>query len=387
MEYYFQCIDCGKEYKANELEYVCPACANAQRPMEPLLGVLKVLFDYKKGACYSKLLPLDDISLLPPLKVGPTHLYKPERLSRELGIKNLYIKDDTGLPTGSFKDRASSLVVAKARELKKEKIVCASTGNAASALAGMCASVGMPCVIFAPASAPPAKLTQILAYGAKLVPVNGTYDDAFELSLAATREFGWYNRNTAYNPFTIEGKKTAALEIFEQLGGKAPDKIFIPTGDGVILAGIYKGFWDLLQLGLIKKMPQLIAVQAEGSAAIVRAFEGKGKGWGDKAHTIADSICVSAPRNLNWAVKAIRETKGFGVTVTDDEIISAIKHLAMLTGVFAEPAAAASLAGLIKVAAAATQNETIVLLITGTGLKDIPAAQKAVNKKNSLDGL
>jgi len=417
--YFFKCIDCGKTYKKDELEYVCPACAGGQRPMEPTRGVLKVVYSSCGGGGevldsaslrsdgktdflrsngkideFHLISPLKDRSLFPPLKVGPTPLYRPERLCGELGLDNLYLKDDTVLPTGSFKDRASSLVVAKARELKKDVVVCASTGNAATALAGMCASVGMRCVIFVPAGAPPAKLTQIAAYGADLVPVEGTYDDAFELSLSVTREFGWYNRNTAYNPFTIEGKKSAALEICEQLGKKAPDKILIPTGDGVILAGIYKGFWDLKQLGLVEKLPQLIAVQAEGSCVITKMFEQAGVAdfslrscRANRARTIADSISVTAPRNANWAVKAIKETKGFGVTVQDKEIISAIGHLAKMTGIFAEPAASAPLAGAMKLAGKdlLKRDETIVLLITGTGLKDIPSARKGIKIRKPIN--
>lgn len=393
MNYKFQCVDCGKEYKKDELEYVCPVCAEKQKPMKPTRGVLKVIYDYKKithpKGCYS-VYPLSSLSSLPPLQVGPTPLVKPERLAKELGLKNLFIKNDTVLPTGSFKDRASSLVVAKARELKKDVIVCASTGNAATALSGMCASVGMKCVIFVPASAPPAKLTQIAIYGAKLIPVKGTYDDAFELSLQATKRFGWYNRNTAFNPFTIEGKKSVAFEIFEQLGKKSPDKIFIPTGDGVILAGVYKGFWDLLQMKLIKKMPQLIAVQAEGSCEIFKMLN---PGYKNKVNgTIADSISVAAPRNANWAVQAIKETDGFGVTVSDEEILSSIKTLGRLTGIFAEPAAAASLAGLLNVQKSQTKecyskDETIVLLVTGNGLKDIPAAQKAITIPKAISSI
>lgn len=376
MNYYFKCVDCGKEYDGDELEYVCPACSSAQKKMEPTKGVLEVLFDYKK--LKKPTFPLKDASLLPPLKVGPTPLYKDTRLAEGLGFENLYIKDDTGLPTGSYKDRASSFVVGKARELKKNVIVCASTGNAATALSGMCASVGLNCVIFVPSSAPAAKLTQIAIYGANLIPVKGTYDDAFELSLAATKEFGWYNRNTAYNPFTIEGKKSGAFEIFDQLGDKAPDKVFIPTGDGVILAGIYKGFKDLKEIGLIDKLPQLIAVQAEGSCVITKKFEGRRGREEGRCETIADSICVSAPRNANWAVRILKETKGRCVTVTDDEILSAMKRMGSLTGIFAEPAAAASAAGFFKIAEELDPKERIVLLITGNGLKDIPAAQRTI---------
>jgi threonine synthase len=400
IKYKLICTDCGGEYLKDEVEYVCPDCARGQRPKHPTLGILKIEYDYKglkkkftpaalkrnkvgSQERYIDLLPLDDAGLLPPLAVGPTPLEKAERLRSRLKLNGLFIKNDTCLPTGSFKDRASSVVVAKARELKKDIITTASTGNAATALAGMSASIGMKNVIFVPESAPKAKLTQIAMFGARLVPVKGTYDDAYALSIEATRKFGWYNRSTGFNPYTIEGKKTAALEIYEQLDFKAPDKVFIPTGDGVILSGTYKGFYDLMKLGLIERLPQIIPVQAEGSCAIVDAISAAiplNNICHPNASTIADSICVSAPACGNWALKIVRETGGFGVKVTDDEIMSAEKELAAYAGIFAEPAAAAGFAGLIRSAKEGRvgPDDTVVVLITGTGLKDIPAAMKVI---------
>jgi len=398
-KFIYECVDCGKHYLDNEVTYLCPGCSSNQKPMQPLLGVLKVLYDYEslkkqfyvdrlkrrrsRGAWrYREILPIMERGSIPPLMASGTPLRLAHRLSIALDIKTLYLKDDTVLPTASFKDRASMLVVARAHEEKRDTIVGASTGNAASSLAGMCASVGKRCVIFCPASAPIAKLTQIAVYGATLLPIKGTYDQAFDLSLEATKEFGWYNRNTAYNPFTIEGKKTAALEIWEDLKYKTPDKILIPVGDGVILAGIAKGFADLKMLGLIEKMPQLVACQAEGSCAIVKALE---SGQDDvaphpHAESIADSIVVEAPRNGRWALKAIRESAGFGVTVSDDEILSAVKFLGETEGVFAEPAAAAPVAALKKLVSQGrmSHDETVVVLVTGSGLKDIASASRVV---------
>ncbi len=414
IKYKLICTDCGSEYLKDEVEYVCPDCAKGQRPKHPTLGILKVEYDYKglkkkftptalkrnkirSQERYIDLLPLDDAGLLPPLAVGPTPLEKVERLRSRLKLNGLFIKNDTCLPTGSFKDRASSVVVAKARELKKDIITTASTGNAATALAGMSASVGMKNVIFVPESAPKAKLTQIAMFGARLVPVKGTYDDAYALSIEATKKFGWYNRSTGFNPYTIEGKKTAALEIFEQLDFKAPDKVFIPTGDGVILAGTYKGFYDLMKLGLIEKLPQIVCVQADGSCAIVDAIAdnivaqdfspAKWNGRLKPSSTIADSISVSAPACGNWALKIVRETGGFGVKVTDDEIMAASKELSAYSGIFAEPAAAAAFAGLIKAAKEGRvgQDDTVVVLITGTGLKDVPAAMNVINIPASIE--
>ena len=405
-KFIYECVDCGKQYVDNQVTYLCPVCSKDQKPMRPLFGVLKVLYDYdsvKKtfdadrikrrrmsGAWrYHELLPIMEKKSIPPLMTGSTPLRPAHRLRIALGLKKLYLKDDTCLPTASFKDRASALAVARAHEEKRDVIVAASTGNAASSVAGMCASVGKKCVIFCPASAPAAKLAQIAVYGAELLPVKGTYDDAFELSLAATREFGWYNRNTAYNPMTIEGKKTVALELWEDLKYSLPDKILIPVGDGVILAGVAKGFEDLKQLGLIEKLPQLICVQAEGSCAITKAFE---SGADDvaphpNASTIADSICVQAPRNGRWSLKVLRESGGFCVTVTDEEIVSAISLLGHTEGLFAEPAAAATVAALKKLALKnkISPDETVVALITGSGLKDIGAASRAAKIPDSID--
>ncbi len=397
-KFIYECIDCSKHYLDSEVTYLCPACSASQKPLQPLSGVLKILYDYESikkeldvehlkrrrttGIWrYHEIFPILEKSSIPPLMTGPTPLRPAHRLRRMLGLKGLYLKDDTGLPTGSFKDRASVLVVARAHEEKRNVIVAASTGNAASSVSGMCASVGMKCVILCPAKAPAAKLAQIVVYGAKLLPVNGTYDQAFDLSLEATRKFGWYSRNTAFNPMTVEGKKSAALEIWEDLKFQAPDKILIPTGDGVILAGVAKGFQELIELGLAEKMPQLIAVQASGSCAITTAFESGADEVAPhkNAQTIADSICVAAPRNGRWALKAVRESGGSAVTVTDEEILSAIALLGSAEGVFAEPAAAATIAALKKLVKEdkIKSDETVVALITGSGLKDVAAASRA----------
>jgi threonine synthase len=314
------------------------------------------------------LLPLASPGSMPPLPVGPTPLHEAGRLGRELGLPGLRIKDDTVLPTGSLKDRASSVV--------------ASTGNAAVALSAMAASVGLRAVILVPASAPIAKRTQMLVFGATLVPVEGSYDDAYALSLEATRVFGWYNRSTAYNPITVDGKKTVAFEIWEQLGRRAPDAVIVPTGDGVILSAVHKGFSDLRGAGLAGRLPRLYAAQAEGSAAIARSLDEPGDEV--RAHagarTIADSICVGAPAAGRWAKRAIRETGGGALVVTDEEITAAIARLGRTSGIFCEPAAAAAIAG----AERATRerlvraDETVVVLATGNGLKDVAAATRAV---------
>lgn len=404
--YQLKCVDCGHGYDPGEVPYVCPVCSEEQEPGRALLGVLEVDYDYERLAIefdrdylvgcalrgtrrYFPLLPLSDEKFLSPLLIGDTPLMAGERLGTHLGMTDLFMKDDSRNPAGSYKDRASVLVVAKALEMGAETVCTASTGNAATALACVCASQGVDCSVIVPESAPPAKLAQMLVYGAKVFPVRGNYDQAFDLSSEACQRLGWYNRNTAFNPYTIDGKRVAAFEIWEQLGQRAPDSVWIPTGDGVIIAGLAKGFRDLLGLGLIDKMPRMIAVQAAGSAALVNAFESglKEPEPVEGASSVADSIVVEAPRNGILALREIRESQGWGVSVSDEEILSALALLGRLTGCFVEPSSAAAVAGLLKEreAGRVADDECAVLLLTGTGLKDIAAAQRAVMMPQSIE--
>jgi threonine synthase len=275
-----------------------------------------------------------------------------------------------------LKDRASFLVAAFARKHDINDIVVASTGNAASSMAGIGAAAGLHVRIFVPESAPRAKLVQSLQYGADVTVVAGSYDDAFGASLEYTAEHGGFSRNTGYNPLTIEGKKTVALEIFADLG--VPDVVVVPTGDGVILGGVYKGFEDLIGLGLAEKMPRVVAVQAEGSSAVARALESGTYGDPERGTTLADSISVGVPANGLGAVRKLKEYGGACAVVSDDAILEAQRELADLSGLFAEPAAAASLAGLRSLSGTMDKDAVIVLIITGSGLKDIDSAARAV---------
>jgi threonine synthase len=408
---FLQCTLCGEKYPAqgpNAVRYVCPKHGDE--------GILDVVYDFaainaqtSPGRIsslrdfsiwrYKSLLPIDRDDAIPPLQVGWTPLYHATRLGSKLGLKNLYLKDDGRNPTASFKDRASAVVVAKAKELDAGIITTASTGNAGAALAGIAASAQMPSVIFVPETAPQAKIAQLLIYGARVMLVRGSYDQAFDLCLAASKRFGWYCRNTAYNPYTTEGKKTAALEICEQLtplsrqasgaagGGQdkwiAPDRIFVSVGDGNIISGIWKGLRDLLALGWIDKMPKLMGIQAEGSAACYNAWQAKTEVIkAVNAQTVADSISADIPRDGVRAVRAVRETQGAYLTVSDAEILAAIPELARAAGVFAEPAASAAFAGLQKAVGdgLVDANETIVCMITGNGLKDIASAMKVAGQ-------
>jgi len=334
---------------------------------------------------YLPLLPIRDERHIQPLRVGWTPCYAFDGLAGELGLRKLYIKDDGQNPTASYKDRASSLVVIKAQEMKRPVVTCASTGNAASSLAGFAAATDLEAVIFVPRRAPEAKVTQLLIYGAKVFLVDGSYDVAYDLAAQAAERFGWYNRSAAMNPFLVEGKKTGALELAEQLSWNPPDAVFVGVGDGSVISGLCKGFAELALLGLIDRIPHVIGVQAEGASPIARTFatyEGGAVPIEDvEAHTIADSICVGAPRDIVKAVRYVRENGGRFVTVSDEEILDAIRTLARRTGVFAEPAAAAAFAGLRKLAAEGTlAAKSAAVVVSGNGLKDVATAQRAVGR-------
>lgn len=378
VKYYYVCSECGSSYDISRDLMVCPACSQKQEAREPLRGVLEVGIEgkFERDFDIFDLLPVEK-EYFPPIPVGNTPLWTPINLRKKTGFSNLYIKDDSLNPTGSLKDRASFLVAAFAVRERIKDIVVASTGNAASSMAGIGAAAGLNIRIFIPSTAPQAKRVQALQYGAEVVSVDGNYDRAYELSMEYTNIHGGLSRNTAYNPLTIEGKKTAGLEIFKQLSG-APDFMFIPTGDGVILGGVYKGFKDLLSAGLIDRIPTVYAVQARGSSAISRALKEGSFKKSYHSKTVADSIAVDIPRNGYFAIKYIKKYSGRCVEVEDTEIIRAQKELASTTGLFAEPAASASLAGFLKIKDEIPQDSKVVLLVTGSGLKDIDTAIKGV---------
>lgn len=390
----YQCSICGKEYEPGEVTYTCPEDN----------GNLDVILDYQelKKKTTTELINKNESSLwryFPLLPVsdligegttirsaGWTPTFSPPQLKKELGVNQLWIKDESSNPTASFKDRASAILVARAKEIGVEVIVTASTGNAGAALAGMAAAVEQESVIFAPETAPPAKIAQLLIYGAQVILVNDNYDAAYKLSLEATEEFGWYNRNTGYNPFTAEGKKTAAYEIWEQvLLSNQLDKplcVFVSVGDGNIISGIHKGFKDLNKIGQIKQLPRIFGCQSTGSAAIYNAYKsGKEEIIAVSADTLADSISVNLPSDGLRALRAATQTDGAYIVVEDQAILAAIADLGKV-GIFAEPAGATSLAGLKQALldGLVGEDDPILVLNTGSGLKDVKAAMQAAGE-------
>eukprot|EP00727_Mastigamoeba_balamuthi_P004992 m51a1_g14491 putative threonine synthase (449) ;mRNA; r:742392-744093 len=414
-----RCSVCGYEASPAAVPYTCPR-PHSGSPAPP--ANMSVVYDYAAVAQrlrasqappewlgmwrYRALLPVPgdlDEAAAAAVAAGNTPLVPAPAVAKEVGAREVWVKDEGRNPSGSLKDRASALVALKARAEGRGVVSTASTGNAAAALAWACAALGQKCVIFVPATAPEAKRAQLLAYGARVVLVEGTYDDAFDLCLRACQRFGWYCRSTGHNPYTSEGKKTVALELCEQLARRhaaaaaaaaapqgelvfeAPDVVVVSVGDGNIVAGVHAGLRDLVALGSVARMPAIVGVQAAGSSAIARAWQARSDpraAWPVQrdCRTVADSIAAGEPRDPVRAYDAVAQTGGAFVTVDDDEILAAIPMLARATGVFAEPAAAAAYAGLRKAArqGLVPAGAVVVLISTGSGLKDVASAVRSV---------
>ncbi len=387
-----RCIFCGQELAAKPGLYTCPACGRKD-------GILDVVYDYsvinrlisREQLAHNKdnsifrylpLLPIKPDTPRPHLRVGWSPLYRPSGLGRLMGMDKLYVKDDGQNPTASLKDRASIIAVIKAKEENATTIACSSTGNAASSLAGSAAAMGMQTFIFVPSRAPQGKVAQLLIFGANVISVQGSYEDAFALSAEAIDKWGWYNRNAAINPYLVEGKKTVALEIAEQLDWQVPDWVVVSVGDGCTIAGVWKGFQDLYRLGWIDRVPKIAGVQSTGCSPLVDAWR-ENRPWQPAAeNTIADSIAVGVPRNPEKALMAVRDSHGTMLAVSDEAILAAMRELGASSGIFGEPAGETGLAGLklLIEQGVISQNETVVAIVTGNGLKDVKNAIEAVGE-------
>lgn len=385
---YGKCVKCGRTYPATPDLTTCE-CG----------GILDITYDYdyiktqltKEKLAertertmwrYRELLPIEDSTQPTPLRVGWSPLYEEPRLAAQLGLKQLWVKDDGQNPTASLKDRASAMAVAKAREAGAKVIACSSTGNAASSLAGNAAAAGLKTYIFVPSRAPKGKVAQLMTFGATVISVQGSYEETFELSKAAIDRWGWYNRNAAVNPYLSEGKKTVTLEILEQLGWRTPDYIALSVGDGCTIAGAWKGLKDLYAAGFIERLPRLISVQAQGCCPLNRAIQ-TGTPWTPmEENTLADSIAVGVPRNPDKALSAIRESDGVAVNVSDGEILDAMRLLGRTQGVFGEPAGITGTAGVKKALELGliSPESTVVSIVTGNGLKDVESGIRAAGE-------
>lgn len=393
------CIACGRSYAPGDVQ-TCTVCG--------IEGILDARYDYDAARAhltpgalagrgpdmwrYLELLPVPEGARRPDLQVGWTAIREVPRLAAAVGVRRLFVKDEGRNPTSSFKDRASAVGVAKALEFGYHAIACASTGNAASSVAGMAAAVGLPAFIFVPERAPEPKVAQLLMFGATVFRVRGTYEQAFDLCRAACERYRWYNRNSGTNPYLVEGKKTAGLEIAEQfteggaLEGALPDWVSVSVGDGCTIGGVTKGLHEFKRLGFARVMPRMLGVQAAGASAIVRAFEAKADVVPGGAETVADSIAVGTPRNWRRALAWVRASRGAMISVPDGAILDAMRETARLAAVFAEPAGAASVAGLRAAVAAGivAPDATALAVITGNGLKDIRAAIEAAGRPHDV---
>ncbi len=389
-----RCVMCGAEYPPGS-HLTCPSCG--------LTGILDVLYDYPAVARrltrralakrddpthwrYRELLPIGARARLPGVAVGWSPVRPAPALAKDLGVRSLLLKDDGRNPTASLKNRASAVGAVKAVEARQQVIACASTGNAASSLAGMAASLGLKAIIFVPDRAPEPKLAQLLIFGATVLRVRGSYADAWDLCQRACERWGWYNRNCAVNPYLVEGKKTVSLEICEQLGWRVPDWVAVSVGDGCTIAGTWKGFREMKTLGLTRRTPRLLGVQAEGAAPVTQAFRSGEPLRPVEPATLADSIAVGVPRNWKKAVDAVRESGGTMINVSDAEIQDAMRRTGRLAGVFAEPAAAAAVAGLARAVreGVVPRSAGALAVVTGNGLKDSRSAMAAAPRPRDV---
>lgn len=390
-----ECPLCGETYDPDRELYTCPN-------HDGVRGILEVTYDYDviderfdadlDGSIdsqwkYEAFLPVHDDAEIVSLGEGGTALLETPNLSEKVGVET-FVKDDGRNPTGCLKDRATSIAVTKARYAGNETVTCASTGNAAASLAGYAARGGLDARIFVPGDAPAEKLAQPLVYGASVLAVEGSYDEAYDLSMAVTDEYGWYNRNAAINPFQVEGKRTVGHEIAEQTSvrGGIPDWVAFSMGDGCTIAGAWKGLREFAELGYVDDTPKMLGVQAEGAAGIHDAFHGESEP-SERADTLADSIAVGRPRNTGKAVRALEESGGTSVLVSDEDILAAETLLGSTEGIYTEPAGATAVAGVKQAVESGivASDETVVIVSTGFGLKDTESAQQATGGVHRIE--
>jgi len=381
LHYSLVCSECDAAYPPNEVIYRCRVCSGLltiKYEFEEETLKSEILRFWKKRPLsvwrYVELLPINDQNKIVSLGEGGTALNKCVRLAGEIGLEKVYVKNEGENPTGSFKDRGMTVGVTKALELGMKSVACASTGNTSASLAAYAAKAGLECIVLIPSGKVAfGKLIQAIIHGARVIQVRGNFDEALKIvgELCLTHSIYLLN---SINPYRLEGQKTIAFEIWDQLGRKIPDKVIVPVGNAGNISAIWKGFKELYAIGLADKLPEMIGVQSEGAAPIANLIK-KGLNeieFVDKPETVATAIRIGSPVNWKKAAKAIRESGGTAETVSDDEILEAQKILARREGIFAEPAGAASTAGLIKLTRIGMINrdELIVCIATGHGLKD-----------------
>ncbi len=386
------CVSCHKTYDLG-VRYSCAACG----------GILEVLYDYDRlqrevppaGLLpepglglwrYKHLLPVTQEAAMLTLHEGGTPLIRSRNLAGEIGAEDLHIKDETRNPSGAFKDRPMTVGISKARELGCRAVTTASSGNGAASLAIYAAKASLPCFIFVPEGTPIGKVAHAVTAGANVIKVRGDYSNSYRTAKQAAADYSWMNITTTFlNPYTFEGDKTVAYELFHQLGRRVPDWILIPTGAGPLVYGIFKGFVELKRFGLTTAVPRLAAVQSEGCQPIVAAFKAsqeRVKAW-DNVQTVASAIADPLrgyERDGELILRVIKESRGLAIAVSDGEMLEDVRRLAATEGVYVEPAAAASVSALKRLLASGEirKNDKVVCLVTGHGLKDPTSAIREV---------
>jgi threonine synthase len=393
---YQKCINCGREYGIDEIVYFCRKCGDLLEIKYNKDALAKAICksDWQNAPLsvwrYRDFMPISDPSKIVSLNEGGTGLHLCHHLGRQLGIRQLYVKNEGENPTGSFKDRGMTVGVTKAVELGIESVICASTGNTSASLAAYAAKAGLQCAVLIPSGKIAyGKLSQAMIYGAKVIQVRGNFDESLDIVLKLSEKHRTIYLLNSINPFRIEGQKSLGLEICDQLNQEAPDRIIVPVGNAGNISAIWKGFSEFHELGVVKTLPKMTGIQAAGSAPIAHAI----KSGSDTIvpvsapETVATAIRIGAPVSWKKAMTAIRESHGTAETVTDEEILSAQKMLARVEGLFVEPASASSIAGLIKLVNNGTidKGERIVCVTTGHGLKDPDTAVKVSEKPVEVD--
>ena len=391
-----ECINCGTKYDINEIVYFCKKCGDI---LEVKMDLKSIASTVEKGEWkktpfsvwrYRDFMPIHETTKLVTLSEGGTGLHRSARLCTELGLTELWVKNEGENPTGSFKDRGMTMGVTKAVELGARHVICASTGNTSASLAAYAARAGIRCTVLIPSGKIAyGKLSQAMIHGAKVLQVKGNFDEALEFVLKLAEKHRSIYLLNSINPFRIEGQKTLGYEICEQLNYEAPDRIVIPVGNAGNISAVWKGLTEFHKLGYIKKLPKMTGIQASGSAPIAQMIKSNSSKIVpvEKPETIATAIRIGAPVSWKKAVNAIKESRGTAETVTDEEILEAQMMLARIEGIFVEPASASSIAGLKKLIrnGVINKNERVVCITTGHGLKDPDTAIKQCEKPVEVD--
>lgn len=380
-----QCTVCNKEYPKNQILNLC-TCGGV---LSAIYNLEKIAQRFKKESLserpknlwrYSEFLPVDNQENIVSLGEGFTPLIQLEKLGEKLGLQNLYLKDESFNPTASFKARGMSVAISKAKELGIKKICLPSAGNAGSAVSCYATRAGIQAFVFMPKDVDSSFVLECQSFGATVNLVDGLISDASK-AMNQQKQPDWFDFSTTKEPYRVEGKKTLGLELAEQFNRELPDVIIFPTGGGVGIIGMWKAFEEMEKVGLIgKKRPRMVAVQAEGCAPLVKAFREKNEKveeW-KNAKTIASGLRVPRPFADFLVLRALNESKGDAIAVSDKEIVSHLKEIALTEGVFLCLEGAAAVAGLKKLITEKkiAKNEKVVLFNTGSGLKQVETLKR-----------